>query len=303
MRKAFINTLRQLARKDKNIFLLTADLGFSVFEGFREEFPSRFFNIGVAEANMAGISAGLALSGKTVFMYSIAPFATLRCLEQIRNDICHQRLKVRIIGVGAGLSYGTAGPTHYSIEDIAIMRALPNMAVISPADPWETKMAIQASLHYDGPIYFRLGKGTEENLNSTTKFRIGKARIIREGTDITIIGTGSILFNALQAADNLKKKGMSIQIISMHTIKPIDKNAIIKAAIKTKKVFTIEEHNINGGLGSTVGEILAETKTKTFFKRIALPDIHIERVGSQHYLRGKFGLDTKDIEKVILKAS
>jgi transketolase len=303
MRAAFINTITQEARKDKDIFLLTGDLGFSVLEDFRKEFCGRFFNIGVAEANMVGIAAGLALCGKKVFVYSIASFVTTRCLEQIRNDVCYQNLNVKIIGVGSGLSYGSAGATHYSIEDIAMMRALPNLTVICPGDPLEVELAIKESCRHDGPMYIRLGKGKEPKVHETIEnFTIGKGIILNNGSDIAIIATGNMLYNAKQAADRLIEKGISVRLISMHTVKPIDRDLVIRAAKETKAIFTVEEHSLIGGLGSAVAEILAEEESKVSFKRIALPDIYALDVGSQEYLRKKYGLSTEAIAQNILQA-
>ncbi len=302
MRSAFINTLIKLARKDKRIFLLTGDLGFSVLEGFRDEFPDRFINMGVAEANMIGVAAGLALSGKVVFVYSIVPFVTLRCLEQIRNDVCYQQLQVRIIGVGAGLSYGTSGATHYSLEDIAVMRAISNLSVVCPGDPLETEMALKESLSYAGPLYIRLGKGHDPLVYRKLEgFKIGKAISLRYGKDIAIISTGNMLPNANQAASLLKKQGVDVRLISMHTVKPIDKKTIIDIAKKTKAIFTVEEHNLIGGLGSAVAEVLAEQPAKVYFKRIAVTETFFKTIGSQDYLRSKFGLDANGICKTIIK--
>ena len=301
MRTAFINTLTRMAKRNPGIFLLTGDLGYSVIEGFRKDFPRRFFNIGVAEANMAGIAAGLALSGKTVFMYSIVPFVTMRCFEQIRNDICIQNLKVRIIGAGGGLCYGSAGPTHHSIEDISIMRSLPNMTVICPGDPLEAESAISSSENYPGPVYIRLGKSKEPQVHSRIKgFKIGRGIVLHDGRDITIISTGNMLYTAAQVTSMLIKRKISVSLISMHTVKPIDKEIIRRASLKTKAIFTIEEHSIIGGLGSAVSEVLAEQGRKINFKMIALPDAYPKEIGSQEYLRSKLGLSAKDIEKTIL---
>ena len=302
MRTAFITTLTKLARENEKVFLLTGDLGFSVFEDFRAEFPDRFFNVGLAEANMVGISAGLSLSGKIVFIYSIVPFVTMRCFEQIRNDLCYQNLNVKIIGTGGGLCYGSAGPTHHSITDIAIMRVLPNMTVICPGDPIEAELAVKSSITYQGPVYIRLGKGHELRVHSTSPhFEIGKGIILKEGSDIVLIATGNMLSTAKQVADMLEGNGLSIRLVSMHTVKPIDKALILKAAKETKAIFTIEEHSIISGLGSAVAEVIAESKHKCLFKRIGLLDIFNKDVGSQEYLREKNSLSVKQILKTILQ--
>lgn len=301
MRKIFINTLIKLAENDKDIYLLTGDLGFSVLEKFAEKFPKRFFNMGVAEANAIGTAAGLALSGKTVFVYSIVPFITMRCFEQIRNDLCIQNLNVKLIGVGGGLCYGTAGPTHHSIVDVAIMRALPNMTVFCPGDSLETKECVKSAISRQGPVYIRLGKSGESKVHQEIfHFEIGKGITIKNGNDITIIATGNILYNAKQVADKLINKGISCNLISMPVVKPIDKEIILKAAKKTKAIFTIEEHSLIGGLGSAVAEVLAESENKVLFRKIALPDKFCRDVGNQDYLRIKNGLSVEKILNNIL---
>jgi len=301
MRTAFIKTLIEKAEKDKNIYLLTGDLGFSVFEEFKQRFPQRFIDCGVAEQNMIGVAAGLSLSGKKVVVYSIIPFITMRCLEQIRNDICLHNLDIKIVGVGAGFSYGAQGPTHHAIEDLSIMRSLPNIQILCPADPLETKLAVKAMLKSRQPVYLRLGKSTEENIyNKEFRFRIGKANLVKNGKDITIIGIGPILKNAKLAAEILEKQyHISIRIISMSTLKPLDKNIIFKAAEETKAIFTIEEHSLIGGLGTAVAEVLAESNHKIMFQRIALPDKFCKEVGSQEYLREKNNLSINGIRKII----
>lgn len=301
MRKTFVNTILKMARTDKNIFLLTGDLGFSILENFRDEFPDRFFDVGVAEADMIGIAAGLALSGRTVFVYSIIPFAVMRCFEQIRNDVCMQNLNVKIIGVGAGLSYGSAGPTHHSICDMSIMRSLPNMAVISPDSTSETEYAVRASVENQGPVYIRLGKGAAyKNVELTENFSIGKGIVLKEGTDITVISTGDIMERAGNVVENLEGKGFSVGFVNMHTIKPIDKELIIESAKKTKLIFTIEEHSIIGGLGSAVAEVLSESSYKVIFKRFGLKDSFVKLVGGRNYLLDKNGLSVKEITANII---
>lgn len=302
MREAFINTLLELAEKDERVFLVTADFGFSVLEKFAEKFPKRYLNVGVAEANAIGVSAGLALAGKIVFVYSIPPFITMRCFEQIRNDLCLQNLNVKLVGVKEGLSYGPAGPTHHSLIDIAIMRALPDMVVIAPGDPLETKEAVKKTVEHQGPVYLRLAGSGEPNVHQETPdFKIGKGILITEGDDISIIAFGNMLYSAKLAADKIKEKGKSVRLISMPTIKPIDKEIILGAAKETKAIFTIEEHSLIGGLGGAVAEVLAESENKVLFKRIALPDNFIKESGSQEYLRQKFGLSVEKIVNNILE--
>lgn len=303
MRMAFIDTLTKLARKDKNIYLLSADMGFSVFEDFQQEFPDRFMNMGVAEANMASVAAGLALSGKTVYIYSFAPFVSMRCFEQIRIDICYHNANVKIVGLGGGLTYALEGPTHHSIEDIAIMRALPNMTVICPGDPVEVKLAIEASSYQKGPMYIRIGKKGEAVIHpKDPDFKIGKGIIVQDGHDLTIISTGNMLDSVVSVSKLLEYAGISARVISMHTVKPIDKQLIIKSASDTGIILTVEEHSLIGGLGSAVADILAEEDNLNyFFRRIALSDMFVNDIGSQDYLRRINFLSIEGIFNFILK--
>ena len=299
MRKAFIDNLILLAEKDKRIFLLAGDLGYGVLEEFRDKFPDRFFNAGVAEQNMIGMAAGLALSGKIVFAYSIVPFIVMRCLEQIRNDLCFHNLSVRLIGVGGGLSYGYAGMTHNTLADIAVMRSLVNMTVVCPGDRWEAKETAKLSANHLGPLYIRLGRSKEEKLYSGANFRIGKGFLIKQGKDLTIIATGSILSLGKQVSEQLEKQDFSVRLISMPTIKPLDDKIVLESIRKTKAIFTLEEHSVVGGLGSAVSEILAEQDKKILFKRIGLPDNYIKEIGYSDYLLEKKGLSVGRIVKNI----
>lgn len=301
MRTAFIKALEKEAARNQKIFLLTADLGFMVFENFAKKFPQRFINMGVGEANMVGTASGLALCGKIPIIYSIGNFVTLRVLEQIRNDICYQNANVKIVTVGAGFSYGFDGPTHYVIEDISVMRSLPNMVIISPADPIEVELATKKALRYKGPVYLRLGKTGEPNIHrNKPNFAVGKGLVVQKGKDATIISTGGITYNALQAAQMLTKKGIKIRVISMHTIKPLDKRLIIKAALETKKIFTLEEHSIVGGLGSAIAETISEISLRgVLLKRLAIKDCCVQTIGTQDYLRNKFSLSPEKIAKTI----
>lgn len=303
MRTTFINTLTELAEKDNRIFLLTGDLGFSILEKFQNKFSDRYFNIGIAEANMVGIAAGLALSGKNVFIYSIVPFATMRCFEQIRNDLCYQNLNVKIIGVGSGLCYGSAGPTHHSIIDIAIMRTLPNITIICPGDPVEVEMATKISLLHKGPVYIRLGKTNEPRVHKQKiNFKLGKGITIKDGNDITIISTGNMLYNSKCVSDKLINRGIDTRLISMHTIKPIDKEIILKAAQETKIIFTIEEHSSIGGLSSAVSEVLIkEDAKKVIFKSFYISDNYYKYIGDQEYLRKISSLSIEQIFNDIMK--
>ena len=300
MRDAFSKELFQIASKDSQLILLTADIGFQVFDQFRYHFPDQFFNIGVAEANMIGMATGLALSGKNPFVYTIIPFLTMRAFEQIRTDVCIQNQPVRIVGVGGGLAYGTLGPTHHSIVDLAIMRALPNMCVVTPCDPIESVLLTRAAATYPGPIYIRLGKNGEPSLyKEEYDCHIGKAVEMRQGFDATIIVAGAVTKIALEVSDAFSKKGIGVRVLNIHTLKPLDAEAILKAAEETKHIISIEEHNIIGGLGSAVAEVLAESKLNPSFKRVGIQDTFSYGVGSQEYHLHKHGINTTDIRMLI----
>lgn len=304
MRTAFINKLTEMARKDEDIYLITADLGFSVFEKFQEEFPNRFINVGIAEANMIGVAAGLAISGKKVYVYSIIPFVTMRCFEQIRIDLCYQNLNVNLVGVGGGLSYGSAGATHHAIEDIAIMRTLPNMRVICPGDPFETENAVEQVVNMEGPAFIRLNKNNEARLydENNTIFKIGKGIKVLQGNNISIITTGNMLEQCISIAQKLKKVGYGINLISMHTIKPIDKEIIKECIDSTKYIFTVEEHNIIGGLGSAVSEVIVLNMYKQItFKAFGIPDTYANCAGNRDYFRKIYNIDEETIYKTILE--
>jgi transketolase len=291
-----------MAKQDKSIFVLTGDLGFSVFENFISNFKDRFINVGVAEQNMIGVAAGLAFAGKTAIAYSIVPFAVIRCLEQIRNDVCFQDMNIKIIGVGAGLQYGSAGSTHYGIEDMAVVRALPNIKILSPACAEEAKLAMRAALSERGPFYIRLGKSLDDGKYlEHCKFKIGKGMIIESGKDLTIICTGSILSEAISAVKLLKNIGISAQLVNMHTIRPFDKDMILQSLKETGNIFSVEEHRINGGLGSEVAEVLSEAGSSAKLTRIALPDTLIKTVGSRDYLLEHYSMSAKGIVKTIME--
>ena len=290
MRNAFVRALVDIARHDERIFLLVGDLGYSAVEPFAKEYPQRFVNMGVAEQNMTGVAAGLALSGKIVFTYSIANFPTLRCLEQIRNDVCYHNADVKIVAVGAGLSYGALGMTHHATEDIAILRALPNMKVICPADPVEAELATHAVAQAEGPAYLRLAKAGEPLIHANLPtFEIGRAIELRPGRDIVLLATGTVVKNALGASAVLAHSGIAAGVYSVHTLKPIDEDLIRQLAITTPVIVTIEEHSRFGGLGTSVAEVLAEIpQVRCLLRRISLPGSFFQEAGSQEYLRAPF---------------
>jgi transketolase len=295
----------KLAERDSRVFLVVGDLGFGVTEPFAKRFPKRYLNAGVAEQNMTGIAAGLALSGKIVFTYSIANFPILRCLEQIRNDVCYHHANVKVVAVGGGFAYGSLGATHHATEDLAIMRALPEMSVVAPGDPEEAAAATEAVAAHDGPCYLRLGRAGEQKVYTRQiNFRLGKAIQLREGSDLTLISTGGMLQTAVETSEALSHKGLQARVLSMHTLKPLDIDAILAAARETDAIFTLEEHSIIGGLGSAVAETLAESaEREVAFKRFALPSAFACKSGTQEYLRARFGLGVESLTNAIHAAS
>jgi transketolase len=301
MRTAFFRALMKVAENDPRVQLVVGDLGFGVVEPFAEQFPNRFLNVGVAEQNLTGIAAGMALTGKTVFTYSIGNFPTLRCLEQIRNDVCYHKANVKIVAVGGGFSYGALGMTHHATEDLAILRVLPEMTVVAPADPVEAECATYALAEYPGPCYLRLGRAGEPMVHrSRIAFEIGKAIRVRDGDDITLISTGGLLGTALQVAEAIAAQGFQTRVLSMHTLKPLDIDAVLLAARETRAIVTLEEHSIIGGLGSAVAEALAESgEMRISFKRLGVSSAFAKAVGSQEFLREQNGLTTHTILQAV----
>jgi len=297
VRTAFINELFDLAKQDPRIVLLVGDLGFGVVTPFMEQLPGQFLNAGVAEQNMTGMAAGMALSGKIALTYSIANFPTLRCLEQVRNDVCYHNANVKVVSVGGGFTYGAMGATHHAVEDLAVMRALPGLVVVAPGDPIEARAATRAVIEYSGPCYVRLGKAGEPVVHpSSINFELGKAILLRQGRDATLISIGGILQNTVRAAERLAKKGIETRVLSMHTLKPLDVAAVLAAARDTEAIFTIEEHSILGGLGTAVAEVLAEAEgIKAPLKRIGVPPAFSPHIGSQEYMQQCHGLTDEAI--------
>lgn len=286
MRTAFFRELLDLARENDRIYLLTGDLGYSVVEPFMQAFPNRFVNVGVAEQNLTGIAVGLALSGKIVFTYSIANFPTLRCLEQVRNDVCYHNANVKIVSVGGGLAYGPLGSSHHGTEDLAILRTLPNMTVLAPADPVEAALATRAVVAWEGPCYLRLGKAGERQIHTAVPpFKIGVPIELRSGREVVLLSTGAITRNAFLAAEKLQQAGIAAGLYSVHTLKPLAADWIAEIARETKTILTIEEHTMIGGLGGAVAEVLATlTAPRARLVRIGLPDSFQKQAGSQEFL-------------------
>ncbi len=295
MRTAFLEELVKLAEEDERIWLLCGDLGYSVLEVFADRFPGRFLNAGVAEQNMTGIAAGLAMMGKIVFTYSIANFPTLRCLEQIRNDVCYHNLNVKIVAVGGGLAYGSHGYTHHAVEDIGALSILPNMSVAAPGDPIEARAITRMMASRSGPAYIRLGKAGEPIIHpSNVAVSFGKSLMLRSGRDLTLISTGGMLANTVKAADLLEASGCSVRVLSMPFVVPLDEQAIRTALAETGALLTIEEHGY-GGLGTAVGEAIARHGSATVFVPLRLGRTPIKTSGSQDQLRAAQGLSVEGI--------
>lgn len=303
MRDTFVRTLIELAEANHNIELVTGDLGFGVLKPYYEALPNQFTNAGIAEQNMTAMAAGMAKEGKTVFTYSIGNFSTLRCLEQIRNDCAYHKLNVKIVCVGGGFAYGSLGMSHHATEDIAIMRALPNVAVLAPGDLVEAAEATKAIAAYPGTVYLRLGRGGERRIHEELKdFQIGKAIKIKSGEKVVLFSTGAIFDEAIESSEILREKGINPALYTFPTIKPIDRDVIQECAQKYSLIVTIEEHNIIGGFGSAVSEVLAElggARAKSL--KIGLDDKYASTVGSQKYLRNVYGLSAGEIAGKILR--
>ena len=301
MRDTFVKTLLEIAKKDKNVYLVTGDLGFGVLRPFWEELPDQIINAGIAEQNMTSIAAGLALQGKIVYTYSIGNFPTLRCIEQIRNDCAYHDANVKVVCVGGGFVYGSLGMSHHATEDIAIMRSLPNVTVVAPGDLVEAACATKAIYETPGTCYLRLGRGGEKQIHYTIEnFEIGKAIKIKDGEKVAVFSTGAIFDEVDEACKSLEKEGFVPTVYTFPTVKPIDKDTILQCASKYDTIITVEEHNLSGGFGSAVAEVLAEeTGVKAKLVRVALDDRYSCIVGSQKYLRQQYSIDAKTIiEKV-----
>ncbi len=302
MRNAFIETLIKLAEKDKSIYLLTGDLGFSVFETFAKRFPKRFLNCGVAEQNMMGTAAGLALSGKKPYVYSIIPFVTIRCLEQIKDDIAYQNLNVKIVGVGGGYSYGYLGATHHATEDIAMLRVLPNLKVFAPGDSVETEKLMIEAYKTKGPAYFRLTNvGGKTVHQKKDKIKIGEPFVFNKGKDGALIVNGVFLGIGKSLIEELKIEGYKFKLISLPTLKPINEESLWKELKDQKLIFSLEEHSLIGGMGTALAEILMDKGWKGTLKRIAAPDKFFPKVGKAEYIREKYHLTKEQIKEYILK--
>lgn len=300
MRVATVTTLIELVHEGHDIFLLTADLGYNLLDSFARAFPDRFINVGVGEANMVGIAAGLAMRGKRVFCYSIAPFSIFRPLDQIRVDLCAPGLPVTILSAGGGVCYGMEGMTHNTIEDFAITRALPNMTVMVPADPVEAKMLVRATLSTKGPCYLRLAAKTEPVVyTGNIKPVFGELTCLKADGDIAIIANGVMVPQAASAALQLASDGVACRVYSLHTVKPIDEAAIRNLAQECRLIVSVEEHSLINGCGTAIAEILFEAHFSGKYIKLGLPDKYDDVMGSGSWMRSHYGLDANGIVRTI----
>jgi transketolase len=299
VRDAFVDSLLAKAAKDDRIWLLNADLGFSVLEPFEQRFPDRYINVGIAEQNMAGIAAGLALSGKKVFIYSIGNFPTFRCLEQLRNDVCYHDADVKVVSVGGGFAYGAQGYTHHAIEDLAVMRTLPGMTVIAPGDPAETRAAVDYFAEHDGPGYLRLGRAGEAMVHGTdiSISKQSNLQLVKSGEKrVLVLSTGGILTECVAAGEQLKARGVDVTVMSMPKLKPIDEAAVLNKLQEYDSVVTVEEHSLLGGLRDTIAPMIAISQSKIQLRSLGVKDGCTKGViGDQNYMRQHCGIDADSI--------
>ncbi|MCP4679650.1 MAG: transketolase [Deltaproteobacteria bacterium] len=302
MRNAYIRALSNLAEADDRILALVADNGAIVFDDFRSRYPGRFFNFGISEANMVSVAAGLAACGKVPFAYTISNFLSMRAFEQIRNGVCLQQMNVKLVGIGVGFVYSNLGPTHHAVEDVALMRALPGMTIFSPADPIESAAATAKAAEIDGPVYLRLATGgTPALFDDDYEFALGKAVTLLGGTDITVISTGNIVGDVLQTCKALKDKGLGVRLLHCPTLKPIDREAILSASAETKGIVVVEEHTIEGGLGSIVSEVVAgHAGPRVPIKLVGLNNSFPVGYGTYQEMKEQNGLGQERISSEIL---
>ncbi len=295
MRSTYLNVLYGLAQKDTNVVSLVADNGLIVYDKFKQDFPSRYFNFGIGEANMVAAAAGMASCGLIPYCYTIGAFLAYRSYEFIRDDVCFQNQNVKIIGIGTGVTYSTLGPSHHSTEDIGLLRSIPNLTVLSPASRVETKWAVEESYRIIGPVYIRLGNNSEEYYRGYPGFELGVPSVVQDGDDITIVTTGAILCEVMKAAKLLRDEKINAGVVSMHTLKPLDKNRVFETLAKTGKLVVVEEHNFIGGLYSAISEVLLECGFALPVLRIGLQDSFAKGYGSVEEVRAANGLGAYDI--------
>jgi transketolase len=305
MRNAFADELTRIGSDDPRLVMLSGDIGNKLFDKFRAAHPTRFFNCGVAEANMMGVAAGMALNGLRPVAYTITPFITTRCLEQIRTDVCYHEAPVTVVSVGAGLAYAGLGPTHHACEDISFLRSIPNMVVICPGDAWEVRGALRAAMQQERPVYIRMGKKGEPTVHAAVPadFAIGRAITIADGRDVCLLSTGNMLPEVLDAAHRLQERGVSAKVVSFHTVKPLDEEMLADVFGRFPLVATVEEHSLIGGFGAAVAEWLVDNGvTPQKLLRFGTPDRFFKQSGEQEYAREQLGLTGHQIADRLLHA-
>lgn len=306
MRNAFAREVTRLAQKSSDLVLLSGDIGNRLFDDYKSIPHSNFINCGIAEANMMGVACGLAMSGLKPIVYTITPFTTTRCLEQIRVDACYHNVPVIIVGTGSGLSYASLGPTHHSLEDFAIFRAIPNITILAPSDEVELKKCLNEALKINSPVYIRIGKKGEKIVtDESLKLKIGKSVTHKKGNDVCLIGTGTIMPEVIKASEMLEQKKLSVHIESFHTIKPLDKSSLRKIFKKFDVVSVIEEHSSIGGLYGAIAE-WRSLENKQYYSRVlsfGVKDEFMHDIGSQDYARKKYGLNAENIFKKTFQAT
>lgn len=301
MRNAFAQELHSLAKNDPRIVLLSADIGNRLFDPMKADCPEQIFNTGVAEANTVGMATGLAMSGLLPVAYTITPFITLRCLEQIRDDVCYHNVPVTLVGTGSGLSYASLGPTHHSLDDIAVIRPFPNIRIFAPADAHEVRSVLRAIVADPGPSYIRIGKKGEPEIHQEPpEIEIGQPLTIRQGSDVCILSVGTMIAEALEAATLLEKEGVSVRVVNVLTVKPYPTDFVERLAADFPLVATVEEHGLAGGFGAATGEAILDHDLDVRLIRFGAEAKYLHTAGSQDYAREFYGLRSKDIAKGIL---
>ena len=298
MRLPFFSALYKIMQRDKNVVLLAGDVGAITMDDIRAGFPDRCINVGISEGNMMGVAAGMAMSGKTVFVFTFVPFVTMRCYEQLRIDVCLHNLPVKAVGVGPGLDYATLGPTHHGLEDIALTRSLPNIQILSPCDDTQATAFCRMAYSTPGPFYIRLDRKGQPLVYSDGQQDFLQGLItLKEGKDLLILTTGNMVLTALSVTELLAKHSISAGVIDVFRIKPLNKELLLKAISKAQYVVTLEEHSVIGGLGSAVAEVLAESSSSVKFNRLGLPDDFCRIYGTRQFLQGEIGLDVEGVSK------
>lgn len=302
MRNAFAKIIVELAEKDPSVVLLSGDIGNRLFDDFKIRCPGRFYNCGVAEANMMSLAAGMASCGLRPVVYTITPFLTYRCIEQIRDDVCYHQQRVVIVGTGSGLSYASLGTTHHSCEEMGMLRLLPGMSVLAPADSFEVEMTLRSALSHTGPVYIRIGKKGEPSVHSKAiPWQMGEVFALENGSDIAILSTGTLLKESLETAALLKEAGHSSTVLSMPTVKPLNTGVLEDAFTRHRLVVTVEEHSILGGLGGSVAEWLTDNPhIRAGLLRIGTPDAFLHRNGEQEHARHILGLTHEKMAERIM---